>query len=251
MSKITFVDIDGVIWPEMPVLMEVGKVLFPQRKSKLELKNLRTLSGKTEINTPPLLAESEVKEIFQLYEDIEIFKYPLSDLPKILTKKLKTPISIDTRDLEKNIDYLQKSSKTSPHIFVTARGNYTDKNRLERDTKEFLTHYNCPPDVLYKFKGKTKGELIVDTITDQTKEICVIEDNILEVTNIMTSLNDKDVNYSFKIIDYPWNQVQDNKEEFLKIFDSKYKDLDSTAFLDKLIEHIDKKIIIKLNNLSE
>jgi len=243
-----FSDIDGIIWPEIPVLFAIAKNIFKDRK-KLKPNMLTTYSIKSELNTPPLLSSEEVKKIFRDYEKIKIFQYPLNELKKILKNYYKTDINFNISNYLSNIKFLKKINKRNKLIFFTTRNNYQNKRNLISDTRAFLESYGFKNQSYFTNKDGPKGEIILNTIKKLPKQkILIIEDSLIHIIRMEKILKENEINdYKFIIINYPWNITKDSRK--------RYNSCNEAYNEDKIDKHIKKleenNRIIRVNKLYE
>jgi len=240
--NIIFSDIDGIIWPEVPTLFSIASNIYPKRK-KLKVNMLNTYTVKSEQNIPPLLSQQEVKNIFKQYESLRIFREPLENLNKHLQKHFKKKFNIDTSDFKSNIEFLKENKENL--TFFTSRKNY-QKDKLFKDTKNFLKFYNLNNDLFFKNKDKNKGDIITAKIGKRSYDrINIIEDNLLHMLRIFKALKEEEINnFRFIIINSPWNMT--------KYMKKRYNKADNIQKVKKALKKLKKaKRIIRVNRLVE
>lgn len=251
-----FSDIDGIIWPEVPVLFEIAKFKYPYKKHFLKTRNLKTFTIKAEFNNPPLLNANETKEIFSVYRKLSIFKYKLNNLTNVIKSNFNYNIKIDFSKYIKNINTLNRLSrqKDTELVFFSTRSNYETK-KVRQDTTKFLRSYNLPGKIYFTHKNSKSSRMysyVKSHFGDDIKNIYIvlIEDNILEICDIIYKLRTIDIQLDkIILIDFPWNRFKDRKEELLKNIDFITNKKNSDNQLDQIYTLFNKEKLIRVTSL--
>ncbi len=225
-KKIFFSDIDGVIWPEVPVLLAFAKHLFPRKKGLL-INKFSHLSVKAEKHNPPILTSNQVNKIFNLYEKQRIFRFSLKRLKNLISHFNSINSLTNFSEYIKNVNFFKNEIKKKNLVhFITSRNNYKSKENIKGDTEIFLNIHKIKSNLDITSNKISKGDIIVSTIKKKSLDrkyfIVLVEDNILDLFFIIDLLKKNKITIEKAyIIDNPWNRFENKKEEFIEILLSK------------------------------